>query len=364
MKKFLGFLLIVLLMSCGASAQQYLSHTVKRGETIESIADKYNISKKDILRLNPDAKRGIRKNTILVIPSTDSVLEEDEKDITFKSHKVRKKETLYSISKKYDVTIDDILKFNPQVAKRGLKKGKRINIPQFKEKVVETVVTEETPEKIEPEVTTTSYTVKSKETKWGIAHSYGITIEELEVLNPEIKDGLKVGQEIKLPILKNESIPEIPTIDDYVFYTVKPKQTMYSLTRKFGLSANALQRLNPDLKDGLKAGMILKLPKEDSADLNVVDAVVTDAFSLAENIDAENVPEVVFMLPFKLNKINIDSVYQTKEILRDDNLLGYATDFYTGALMALDSIKKIGVSANIKVLDTEASTTKQSNYFR
>lgn len=360
MKKLLGFFLVVLLTSCSATAQQYKSHTVARGETVESIAEQYNISVDDIIRFNPEARRGVRRKNVLVIPSKSVKISKDA-TVTFTNHKVRRKETLYSIAKKYGVTVEDIKKFNEKVAKEGLKKGDRIAIPKFKTKVVDVVVDTETKDVEETKNEDTSfetYTVKAKETKWGIAHSYGLTIEELEDINPEIKDGLKVGQEIKLPIHTEK--PEVATTEKYVFYDVKPKQTLYTLTRKFSVSENELIHLNPALKDGLKAGMVLKLPVAKMESLEVVDAVIVDKFNFLENADPANVSNIVIMLPFKLNEMNMDSVSQTKAKLKKDRLLGYATEFYTGSLMALDSIKKLGFSVNVKIIDNQGkkSTTR------
>ncbi|WP_298427133.1 LysM peptidoglycan-binding domain-containing protein [uncultured Kordia sp.] len=357
MNKLLGFLLVILLSSCAAKAQQYKSHTVERGETIESIAEQYKVTPEDIIKLNPDARRGVRRNNVLVIPSQSIKVAKDV-DVTFTNHKVRRKETLYSISKKYGVTIDDIKKYNEKVAKEGLKKGDRIAIPKFSKKMAEVVTTEttETKEKENEEETADTYIVKAKETKWGIAHSYGLTIEELEDLNPEIKDGLKIGQEIKLP--KRTVKPEVASSEQFAFYNVKPKQTVYTLIRKLGVSEDELILLNPALKDGLKAGMVLKLPVTKTESLEVVDAEIVDKFSFLENADIDNVSNIVLMLPFKLNEIDIDSVSKTKEKLRKDRVLGYTTEFFTGSLMALDSIKKLGFSVNVKVLDTEGKTAK------
>ncbi len=356
MNKLLGFLLVILLSSCAAKAQQYKSHTVERGETIESIAAEYKVTPEDIIKLNPDARRGVRRNNVLVIPSKSIVVANDV-DVTFTNHRVRRKETLYSISKKYGVTVDDIKKYNEKVAKEGLKKGDRIAIPKFIKKPTEVVTTEPDGEKDKKneEENSDTYIVKAKETKWGIAHSYGLTIEELEDLNPEIKDGLQIGQEIKLP--KRTIKPEVASSEQFAFYNVKPKQTMYTLTRKLGVSEDELILLNPALKDGLKAGMVLKLPVTKTESMEVVDAEIVDKFSFLENADTENVSNIVLMLPFKLNEIDIDSVSKTKEKLRKDRVLGFATEFYTGSLMALDSIKKLGFSVNVKVLDTQGKTS-------
>jgi LysM repeat protein len=362
MKKLLGLFTAILLISCVATAQKYTNHKVSRGETLESIAAQYEVSPDDIIKLNPEARNGIRRNKILVIPNKSSqsnASTNTDTNVTFTNHKVRRKETLYSISKKYNITVEDILKYNEKVARDGLKKGDRIAIPQFKEKSTETATEASTTNQETQETTATEgfeiYTVQAKETKWGIAHSYGLTIEELEDINPEIKDGLKIGQEIKLPIRSEK--PEVVSTENYAFYDVKPKQTMYTLTRKLGVTAEELIQLNPALKDGLKAGMVLKIPvaKTDEIELEVVDGVIADKFNFLEEASTENVSNIAIVLPFKLNEMNFDSISQTKEKLKNDRLLNYATDFYTGALMALDSIKKLGFSVNVKVLDNQGN---------
>jgi LysM repeat protein len=364
MKKLLGCIGAILLISCSAAAQKYTNHKVSRGETVESIAAQYQISADDIIRLNPEARNGVRKNKILVIPSKSSLAEAtntSDTNVTFTNHKVRRKETLYGISKKYGITEEDILKYNEKVAREGLKKGDRIAIPQYKEKPKDEVVDTSTADAETNEATNTVedgfeiYTVQAKETKWGIAHSYGLTIEELEEINPEIKDGLKIGQEIKLPIRSEK--PAVASVENYAFYDVKPKQTMYSLTRKLKVSEEELILLNPALKDGLKAGMVLKIPKTktEEIELEVVDGVIADKFNFLEEASTENISNIAIILPFKLNEMNFDSISQTKEKLKNDRLLNYATDFYTGSLMALDSIKKLGYSVNVKVLDNQGN---------
>ena len=91
-----------------ASAQeQYRQHKVAQGETVYSIAKKYGISEAAIYRLNPDAKAGIGLNSVLIIPSEDSI-NTASVQVDFKKHRVKRKETLFSIAKKYGIKVDDI----------------------------------------------------------------------------------------------------------------------------------------------------------------------------------------------------------------------------------------------------------------
>ena len=106
-------------------------------------------------------------------------------------HKVKKKETLYSLSKIYNISIETIKEYNPLIDKIGLKRKMKLQIPIFKNKPI-----------IEDKPVLVNYKrhiVKPKETKWRLAYEYGLKISELEKINPEIVSGLKIGQQILLP---------------------------------------------------------------------------------------------------------------------------------------------------------------------
>ena len=105
------------------------------------------------------------------------------------------------------------------------------------------------------------YLVLPKETKWRLAYRYGITVQALEELNPQIKDGLKIGQEIVVP--KRTTSETQALEEEFNYYKVKPKEGFYRLEKKLGVTEADLIALNPTLPStGLQEGMILKsLPK-------------------------------------------------------------------------------------------------------
>ena len=135
MKNIIYILGLVLLFNCATiKAQDYKTHRVKQGETIISIAKEYNVTPFDIYKLNPDAKEGIRANTVLIIPkskvdNTPNVTE--QVFIGYKKHKVKRKETLYGLAKKYNITQDDIKKHNKFLYSNNLRKGNRIYLKLF-----------------------------------------------------------------------------------------------------------------------------------------------------------------------------------------------------------------------------------------
>ena len=126
------------MLSCSffMNAQDFKTHKVKQGETIETIAKSYLITVSDIYALNPDAKKKLDVDTVLIIPSSkvknEPLVEESKEVIDYKTHKTKRKETLYSISKKYNVEIDEIKKYNTFLYANNLRKGDKLKIPRYK----------------------------------------------------------------------------------------------------------------------------------------------------------------------------------------------------------------------------------------
>jgi LysM repeat protein len=425
--KTLFTVLICLLFGVTAIAQKFNTHPVKKGETLESISKAYGVSPGDILKYNKEIKKDgdLSPNTILVIPSgamtaddkntvdalikgimTDSVVKKEP--IGFREHKVRKKETLYGIAKRYNVSEEEIKKYNKQLYASQLRKKMVIRIPKYPE------VDEET-SAIDPG-DYEKYIVAPKETRWSIAHKYGITIDSMLVLNPGLsktsnylaegyellmpriagstvedqqtqlyisytvpakmnfyrlekefgvkadeivrlnpeiseRGGLKEGMVIRLPETKLDP-GEINT-DNYIFYVVRPKQNEFRLTRKFGMSWSDLMQLNPDLKDGLKAGMVLKLPKDQVGDFEVRNSLVLDKINLLDSINTQVRPKIMFLLPFRIDKLNMSDKESVTRAMQNRNSLKYSLGLYSGALVALDSIKSLGISVDVETFDNQ-----------
>lgn len=388
------FIIIICLffqvLTTSAFGQAYQYHTVASGETVYSISKKYDISQETLLKLNPEAKDGLQVNAKLVIPMS---LEQSEssvkKAVSFNSHKVQKKETLYSLSKQYGVSVEDLKKYNKQLYSKELQNGETIQIPVF-------VVEESSPEKVviserkerpapgkviieerNPEITTSrpsqtrktrEHIILPKETKYGIARKYGMTVKELEELNPRV-GVLQPGIMLKVGIDVLDQ-PVIITDEAFEFYEVQPQETMYGLTRRFQVAEDSLIALNPALKDGLKWGMVLKVPTKDSKGnkLEELGNIAENSFPESElskmdlskkikNFDTKN---LVLMLPYNLNKISNDSISNAGDQLQKDRVLRISLDFYSGALMAIERAKELGISTNLRVYDTQGNSGKVS----
>lgn len=227
--KWIVFLLIVNCLTV-FSQEKYTQHTVAKGETISGIAKKYNIKSSEIYELNPDARNGIKYKTVLLIPSkaiNNSVSTlKIANNFSEKSHEVLSKETLYGIAKQYNITIYDLYKINPNLEKEGLKKGQIIMIPQtvFQDLVItkepekaikgknsnvaknnipkeEIVVTTKAAEKSSIPTQGIEYEVLPKESYYSIAKKYKISVVDLQKANSTLgSNSLKVGQKIIVPV--------------------------------------------------------------------------------------------------------------------------------------------------------------------
>ena len=135
MKNNIAFLLLVFTSFVFAKQDKYLKHTVSQGETITQIAQKYKVTPFDIYKLNPDSQKGIQLNSVLLIPSNgNSVITSQVKTQVLPTrkattHLVLPKETLFSLSRMYNVSVDEIKNANVELLKNGLKIGQNVVIP-------------------------------------------------------------------------------------------------------------------------------------------------------------------------------------------------------------------------------------------
>jgi len=343
----------LVLMSCSFLFAQtnVIKHKVAKGESITKIAQKYAVTPLDIYKLNPDAQAGISENMLLLIPKRAGAIPPKLIEAKSVKHLVAPKETLYSISKLYETTIADIESKNPEV-KNGLSIGQVLNITVKRGwvKPQETILHE----------------VKPQETKYGIAKQYGITVEELEKKNPEIiGKELSIGlflvikgqkSAIELPKVEQPKV-ELPMVKPTVVndaYTIKPQETLYGLANQFGCSQEELIALNPELKEGVREGMIVKIPAKKAA------AIKKEYVDLTKSLKKNGTKKVALLLPFNITKLDQDTINSTKARLKKDKFLNMTLDFYSGALMAIDSVKKLGVAVDVTILDSD-ETKSSSN---
>ena len=389
-----------------AKQEKYTKHTVAIGETINMIAQKYKVTPYDIYSLNPDSQNGIQQNSVLLIPtSASAVIINSSQNVpqnnNADSHLVQPKETLYSISKQYGVTIDALKTANGDLLNNGLKIGQNIKIPtsgslqngtvskpEEIKKVIAPVESKPAVVKPTPKGETTYHIIQPKETKYGISKKYGMTILELERLNPQIVSEFPIGfklvvsgnainqavietanrgsagtseselakqSSVAKPAAEKSTVEKTSTKKYLEEYVVKPNETINSIANDYGISEQELISLNPELKRGIKQGMILRVPKGQRKE-----PVKKEQGNLLKTINTNARKQLALLLPFNISKIESDTINSTQARLKKDKFLNLTLDFYSGALMAIDSAKVLGMNVDIKILDSQ-ETKNSSN---
>ncbi|MCD0467797.1 peptidoglycan endopeptidase [Flavobacterium sp. ENC] len=191
------------------SQDKYIRHKISKGDNLSVLAKKYGVKTKDIAEANPDAPKILKLNSVLLIPNknkavtakTAAVVSNSAPPATPGSHEVLAKETLWGISKKYNVSVEDLKKANPLLETEGLKIGQQIAIPS--NTMAETEKPAET--NSAPEDVEVSREVQPKETKYAIAKEFGISVAELEKQNPAIKKKLNVGYVLTIRTSKEKA---------------------------------------------------------------------------------------------------------------------------------------------------------------
>ncbi len=248
-------------------------------------------------------------------------------------HRLTGDEKLKKLSKLYNVNKYLIRRLNP-ILRRGYKKGVLIKLPADPKLVALINQYNATKDK-------NKYIVQHQDTKFGIAKRYGITIQELERLNPKIRQGLQERDTLFVPKTKVQDV--LKETDEFFIHQVVKGDTFYNLIRKFNVTKEELDILNPDLAEGLKLGMYLRIPKIKP---NISPRSLTHfSDSIADNTHLN----VLVLLPFKtsLDSIPFDNI-STSSKLRN-----IVSEFYFGTEMALDSIAKQGVTVHTEIYDTE-----------
>ncbi|TRX33747.1 LysM peptidoglycan-binding domain-containing protein [Flavobacterium sp. ZT3R18] len=326
MKYFRVIVFVLTLCSVSVFSQdKNIKHSIAKGETISSIAEKYNVSAASIYKLNPKAKKTLQLNQVLLIPNSDAkktnkVVAIPEKTIEI-NHEVLSKETLYGIVKQYKTTTELLYKANPKLETEGLKVGQTITIPTvgLTKKEVASLSNKNTFEIVATEPMT--HQVKPKESLYSIAKQYSVTIKELNEANPKIgKKGLSVGQMIAIPsngkssaeavvaeekaiqetsnvavIPKNKEIAQkesvvtketeagTPNEITPLIHKVKSGESLYVIAKEYAITLKQLKQANPKAgRRGLSVGQMIVIPSNGKLE---GESVVSD--------NKESVPVVV-----------------------------------------------------------------------
>lgn len=257
----------------------------------------------------------------------------------FRIHTVEAGQTLYAISRAYAVPVEALLEANPD-AKNGLSIGQELRIPQdavVKKDVKTAPVLQGDGELL--------HTVAKKETLFGIARQYGVDVNALLARNPEAAEGLREGNTLVIPAgMGGGSDPaalQAAAPERVVDHVVKPGETLYSLGKLYQVAPERIQAANGGLPDGLKAGMTIRVPLAANAEPPVQPEpgpVLRDRYT------------VCLLLPFALDRNDsLKNVGNTNGSWYEPTRI--AAQFYAGARIALDSLRALGLNADVLVVD-------------
>lgn len=325
MKKLSSFLFLgIVIFTVGVTAQnlnypikivngvEYYIYSVETSEGLFAIARKFKVNKSDIENANPDLKSGIKPGQKLLIPAPKTEPKQTASKsninstttnttVEFVHHKVENKQTLFAISRKYNVNQDLIKKYNPTIS-NGLIEGTTLMIP----------IVKNTKEINEPSknITTTSsssnnsvliHKVQAGETLYSISKKYDIGVDDLIKQNPTASTKLSAGSELKI---------------------IKAEQS-------------------GTIKESNSAAVATS--SESSFELkNLLDKSALSKWKSKKQI------KIAFLLPFMLDKP------------KGENNVDRFIEFYSGALLAIEGWKKKGVSFEIYTFDTDNSIEKMN----
>ena len=224
----------------GINPDNMFMYTVVKGDTLYKIAQKYNTTVQDIINLNNLKTNNLYIGQVLRIP--ENYNKEDEIILKeFINYTVKKGDSLYSIAKKNNITVDDIIKDNG-LKDNNLKIGQNLKIRVNDDTILECFG----PDYIVPETNYLSYTVKKGDNLYSISRNYNTTVNEILNLNNLSNANLSVGQVLKIPTSSTT-------------YTVKSGDSLYSIAKKFNTTVNDIKIKNNLSSNLLKIGQILKV---------------------------------------------------------------------------------------------------------
>ena len=163
-------------------------------------------------------------------------------------------------------------------------------------------------------------------------------------------------------------------LTDTVFHEVERKETLFSISEKYKIKINDLLNLNPQLRESkLRRNSTILIPVYKIQELEVIvneDIKNTEQDEMVEleitSLDSiyiqkkkrNNKLNISVLLPFRSSNLNFNSIKEVESLLVDRNLYTIALDLYSGILHAINDLKKMGISINLNVFDTDNSLNK------
>ncbi len=324
---------------------------------------------------------------------------------TYYIYKVKTGEGLYAISRLFDVPVQDLIKSNPG-SENGLQNGQELLVPVLNEIRKETETKQNVAIAKSNQSGVFQHTVSRGETLYSIAFMYNTTVNEIKKLNQGITDNISDGQIIIIPQQKKVTTSE----ENYIYHTIQPKETLYSVSKKYsvkpeqliesnsglsvetfqigktvriptytiysgtqepevqmnnevhkvkkgetlfsisqkyGLKVADIQKANPSLADGLKTNMELMIPLSGSVDQN----------ELSSEIDADRLlSQISPKMPANVIRVGLLLPF----LDTSDNQHLRLQEYYEGFLMSVEKMKRSGVNIEVYVFDISSKAKLES----
>lgn len=221
---------------------------MQKGDSLWSIATKYGLTVDELKKLN-----NLTSNTITVGQNLKIKLEEEKPVEDYLIYTVKSGDSLWKIASKYDTTVDTLMDIN-NLKGTTLTINQQLLVP--KKETIEIEIEEE-PKGI-------TYTVKSGDSLWKIANSYGITVDKLKSANNLTSNTLQIGQKLLIPVTDTTVEEKEPTTSAGINYVVVKGDNLYSIANKYGVSVNDIKTSNNLTSNTLQIGQVLKIPGTES----------------------------------------------------------------------------------------------------
>jgi len=320
-----------------AENNPFISHEVQKGESIWSISQKYHISKNNLLSIN-----NINENDILSIGQIIKIPQMFSKDDNYLVHYVKKGETLWSISRKYNIQVNSIIAINNLNSSDLISVGQSINIPSIQGKNIGKNETSQdlsfknvSKEDITRPIT---YVVRKGDSLWNIAQKQGVSLTTIAEINNLVNgNNLSIGQKLEIPGIGG-GLPETtqtakPSI---ITYTIVKGDTLWTISKRYDVKMSSIISTN-QLKEisRLSVGQKLKIP--------ITNMDIAKAEGYSKN---EEVQEVIYYVKKGENLWSISREYNVKiEAIIAANNITNASKISTGQQLRIPNAS--GARSNI-----------------
>ncbi len=386
-------------------SRTFFYHTVEKGHTAYFVSRKYDVPIEVVYENNPGTENGLIVGAILRIPverkvpidqietqvTTRPATTEPEKDSRYAYYTIRPGDTLYSLARQYKVSEQTIVESNPGLRSGELLTGTQIRIPK-RDLATETLSMPDNEVGFIKSGKFLYHSIVPGQTFFSISRLYQISVEELRAANPGVsQDDLKVGYMLRIPREEvEESVAQIEQDDSRLFKThrVRRRETLYGISREYHVDMEVIKRVNPNVNfKSLDNGTRLKIPTDawfsnqtiralagtkDSLEFTLPDErtyVLTTDCSRNSELGYREPIRVALMLPFGAGALmpasfGGDSLQLVREGRMTSARARLFTEFYSGVLLALDTLKQRGISIDLSVYDISPDTVALKRVLR